>query len=71
MLNMYRFSFKMDAKNWDMYPFFLPQLVVYPQSNNYVVRQYTSDNGLPQNSVKSIKFDKSGFCWLSTGRPAL
>lgn len=46
--------------------FLLLQLVVYPQNNNYVVRQYTSENGLPQNSVKAIKFDKSGFCWLST-----
>ena len=42
------------------------QIVVYPQSDNYVIRQYTSENGLPQNSVKAIKFDKSGFCWLST-----
>ncbi|HVK47198.1 MAG TPA: two-component regulator propeller domain-containing protein, partial [Pseudobacter sp.] len=46
--------------------FLLLQLVVYPQYNNYVVRQYTSENGLPQNSVKAIKFDRSGFCWLST-----
>lgn len=46
--------------------FLLLQLVAYPQNNHYVVRQYTSENGLPQNSVKAIKFDKSGFCWLST-----
>jgi len=39
---------------------------VYPQTGNYVVKQYNSENGLPQNSVKAIKFDKSGFCWLAT-----
>lgn len=46
--------------------FLLLQLVAYPQHNPYVIKQYTSENGLPQNSVKAIKFDKSGFCWLST-----
>ncbi|MBO9635787.1 MAG: hypothetical protein J7578_21965, partial [Chitinophagaceae bacterium] len=46
--------------------FLLLQLVAFPQNNQYVIRQYTSENGLPQNSVKAIKFDKSGFCWLST-----
>lgn len=38
----------------------------YSQVDNYVIKQYTSENGLPQNSVKSIKFDRSGFCWLAT-----
>ncbi len=65
--NYYRSHLKWMQKSGLLFlSFLLPQLVVYPQSNNYVVRQYTSDNGLPQNSVKSIKFDKSGFCWLST-----
>ncbi|WP_447642907.1 MULTISPECIES: sensor histidine kinase [Chitinophagaceae] len=32
----------------------------------YVITNYTSENGLPQNSVKDILFDKSGFCWLAT-----
>jgi signal transduction histidine kinase len=46
--------------------FLLLQILVYPQNKNYVIKQYTSENGLPQNSVKAIKFDKSGFCWLAT-----
>ena len=40
--------------------------IAYPQKDNYVIKQYNSENGLPQNSVKAIKFDKSGFCWLAT-----
>ncbi|MCF3108992.1 hypothetical protein LL912_09405 [Niabella sp. CC-SYL272] len=45
---------------------FLFQSVVYPQADHYVIKQYNSENGLPQNSVKAIQFDKSGFCWLAT-----
>ena len=45
--------------------FLFLQILVYPQ-DNYVIKQYNSENGLPQNSVKAIKFDKSGFCWLAT-----
>ena len=36
------------------------------QSILYSTTHYTTDNGLPQNSVKDIKFDKAGYCWLST-----
>jgi|GEM_PF-650931 len=32
----------------------------------YVINNYTSENGLPQNTVKEILFDNSGFCWLAT-----
>jgi len=32
----------------------------------YVIRNYTSENGLPQNSIRDILFDKAGFCWLAT-----
>jgi signal transduction histidine kinase len=32
----------------------------------YTVSQYTDENGLPQNSVKSIATDKLGFVWLAT-----
>ena len=32
----------------------------------YNVRQYTDDNGLPQNSIKSISGDAHGFVWLAT-----
>ncbi|RZS71038.1 sensor histidine kinase [Pseudobacter ginsenosidimutans] len=46
--------------------FLFLQTLAYSQKGNYVIKQYTSENGLPQNSVKAIKFDKSGFCWLAT-----
>lgn len=32
----------------------------------YTVSHYTSDNGLQQNSVKSIAMDSEGFVWLAT-----
>ena len=32
----------------------------------YTRRQYTDENGLPQNSVKFIAPDKNGFVWLAT-----
>ncbi|MBE9463535.1 two-component regulator propeller domain-containing protein [Dyadobacter subterraneus] len=35
-------------------------------SEKYAVSQYTDENGLPQNSVKSIAADKNGFIWLAT-----
>lgn len=60
------FSKRMLQSGLLLLSFLLLQQVVYPQKNHYVVRQYTSENGLPQNSVKAIKFDKNGFCWLST-----
>ncbi|WP_159469800.1 ATP-binding protein [Dyadobacter sp. 3J3] len=33
---------------------------------NYSVTHYNGDNGLPQNSVKSIAADADGFIWLAT-----
>lgn len=35
-------------------------------SLNYRVKHYTADNGLPQNSVKSIGSDNLGFIWMAT-----
>ncbi|TDE14432.1 sensor histidine kinase [Dyadobacter psychrotolerans] len=32
----------------------------------YTLTQYTDENGLPQNSVKSIAADQEGFVWLAT-----
>ncbi|WP_165940147.1 sensor histidine kinase [Dyadobacter psychrotolerans] len=32
----------------------------------YIVKQYTDDSGLPQNSVKNVAGDKDGFIWLTT-----
>jgi len=34
--------------------------------SDYTVIHYTSDNGLPQNSVKAIAPDEYGFIWLAT-----
>lgn len=36
------------------------------QTSGYSIAHYTTDNGLPQNSIKSINFDKAGYCWLGT-----
>ncbi|HEX2683435.1 MAG TPA: two-component regulator propeller domain-containing protein, partial [Ferruginibacter sp.] len=36
------------------------------QQNNYNIIHYTTDHGLPQNSVTGIVFDKKGYCWLGT-----
>ena len=48
--------------------FFLLFIPVFLRSQpaNYIIQHFTSENGLPQNSVKGIQFDKNGFCWLST-----
>lgn len=32
----------------------------------YSLRQYTAENGLPQNSIKSIAADSAGYIWLAT-----
>jgi signal transduction histidine kinase len=34
--------------------------------NHYTVSHYTSENGLPQNSIKDIAADSEGFIWLAT-----
>lgn len=36
------------------------------QTSPYVIRHYTSENGLPQNSVKNLLFDRSGYLWIAT-----
>lgn len=36
------------------------------QHNNYNIIHYTTDHGLPQNSITGIAFDKKGYCWLGT-----
>lgn len=35
-------------------------------AQNYYLDHYTDENGLPQNSVKSIATDNAGFIWLAT-----
>ncbi len=41
-----------------------PALAQYPAG--YTVKHFTNENGLPQNSVKSLAFDKRGFLWIAT-----
>ena len=35
-------------------------------NDNYIVNQYNSENGLPQNSAKDLLLDKNGFLWITT-----
>src|SRR5580658_5526466 len=34
--------------------------------NGYAVQHFTDANGLPQNSVNDLLFDKNGFLWIAT-----
>jgi len=36
------------------------------QHSSYSLVHFTTEDGLPQNSVTSIQFDKWGYCWLGT-----
>lgn len=49
-----------------LFLFICNTLLLRAQPDKYVLHQYNSENGLPQNTVKFIQFDKSGFCWLAT-----
>jgi signal transduction histidine kinase len=44
---------------------FLLNNIVNAQAN-YNIKNYTGDNGLPQNSIKSISQDSDGYIWLAT-----
>jgi signal transduction histidine kinase len=44
----------------------LPGFSAIAQQERLIIAQYNTDNGLPQNSVKDIAFDKWGYCWLAT-----
>src|SRR5882762_4235846 len=35
-------------------------------TSQYTTRHFTDENGLPQNSIKSIAADADGFIWLAT-----
>jgi signal transduction histidine kinase len=43
---------------------FLPKWAL--SQAKYSIQHYTSDNGLPQNSIKSISADATGFVWLAS-----
>lgn len=36
------------------------------RADDFSVKHFTSENGLPQNSIECIQRDKNGFLWLST-----
>ncbi|SEI54892.1 Signal transduction histidine kinase [Dyadobacter sp. SG02] len=38
----------------------------FASTADYHVTHYTSENGLPQNSVKGLQLDKDGFLWIGT-----
>lgn len=40
--------------------------LVPAQNSAYDVEHYTTENGLPQNSITGIEFDRKGYCWLGT-----
>ena len=40
-----------------------------PQSelaNGYTIQHFTDENGLPQNSINDLLFDKDGYLWLAS-----
>ncbi|GGA99733.1 sensor histidine kinase [Puia dinghuensis] len=39
---------------------------LYPQPHNYIVQQYNSENGLPQNSARDLLLDRNKFLWIAT-----
>jgi signal transduction histidine kinase len=36
------------------------------KESNYIINHYTTENGLPQNSIKGLAFDALGYCWIGT-----
>ena len=36
------------------------------QSNQYSIKHYDTETGLPQNSIKSAEMDCNGFIWFAT-----
>jgi hypothetical protein len=42
---------------------------VFPQpelANGYAIQHFTDENGLPQNSINDLLFDRSGYLWLAS-----
>ncbi|NII29377.1 HAMP domain-containing histidine kinase [Pseudoflavitalea sp. X16] len=43
------------------------QPLYLPAQNNYIIKHYTNENGLPANGIKGIELDqKNGFLWVGT-----
>jgi signal transduction histidine kinase len=52
-------------------PFFLilTATPAFPQpelANGYAIHHFTDENGLPQNSIADLLFDKNGYLWLAS-----
>jgi hypothetical protein len=43
-----------------------PALTQPNSVNGFVVQHFTDENGLPQNSINDLLFDKEGYLWLAT-----
>ncbi len=43
-----------------------PALTQYESANGYSVQHFTDENGLPQNSINDLLFDKNGYLWLAS-----
>jgi signal transduction histidine kinase len=43
-----------------------PALTQPGSANGYSVRHFTDENGLPQNSINDLLFDKDGYLWLAS-----
>jgi len=46
--------------------FLIFPLLLFCQDENYVVKNYTTENGLANNNVRAIVQDKFGFLWIAT-----
>ena len=56
-----------ELRTYALLLFFIVSLKAAGQdSSDFNVTHYTSDNGLPQNSVRQVVIDKKGFLWLGT-----
>lgn len=49
-----------------LFIFFLSSICSYGRNTTYTIVNYNTDNGLPQNSINGIQFDRKGYCWLGT-----
>ena len=50
--------------------YLLASIVVVAQSisnhNGIIIKRYTQEDGLPQNSVRDLIIDKNNFCWIAS-----
>src|ERR1700742_3974394 len=44
----------------------IPALTQPGSANGYSVQHFTDENGLPQNSINDLLFDRDGYLWLAS-----